>query len=351
MSATAIAGKDSILGNFTIPPQNALGTAKNHRKTIKNRKAMENNILGLHHITAIAGDAQRNHDFYTKTLGLRLVKKTVNFDDPQTYHFYFGDQVGTPGTILTFFPWPRVRQGKNGAGMATGIGYAVPEGSLEFWKKRFEKLNVRHDNISEKFGEKYLAFQDPDGLNISLIEPKHHDTRKGWETPETTAEVAIKGFHTVTLTLNNVKATAEILTDVFGYKLAKQEGNVYRYQTDAVENAALVGLLELPDAPPGINAGGTNHHVAFRVKNEEVQMAFREKIVARGLYITEKINRDYFFSLYFREPGGVLFEIATDNPGFTTDETVEELGSSLQLPDRYKPMRERLEGILPKLHN
>mgnify|MGYP002712934897 FL=1 len=305
-------------------------------------------ILGLHHITAIAGDAQRNYDFYTKTLGLRLVKKTVNFDDPQTYHFYFGDEVGTPGTILTFFPWTNVRQGKNGAGMATEIGYSVPKGSLDFWKARFEKLNIIHD-ISERLGEKTLTFQDPDGLWLSLIETKHKDGRKGFETAEIKSDTALKGFHTVTLTLNNIKATAAILTGIFGYKQTEQEGSLYRYKTDAVENAALVDLLELPQAQRGLNAGGTNHHVAFRVKDEETLMAMREKVVAKGLQITEKINRDYFFSLYFREPGGVLFEIATDNPGFVTDETVENLGSSLQLPDRYKPMRDRIEKGLPKL--
>jgi glyoxalase family protein len=307
-----------------------------------------NKILGLHHITAIAGDAQRNYDFYTKTLGLRLVKKTVNFDDPQTYHFYFGDEVGTPGSILTFFPWANVRQGTNGAGMATEIGYSVPKASLDFWKTRFEKLNIIHD-ISERFGEKLLTFQDPDGLWLSLIEAKHNDDRKGYETAEIKSDAALKGFHTVTLTLNNIKATADILTEIFGYKQTEQEGSLYRYKTDAVENAALVDLLEMPQAQRGLNAGGTNHHVAFRVKDEETLMAMREKVMAKGLQITEKINRDYFFSLYFREPGGVLFEIATDNPGFATDETVENLGSSLQLPDRYKPMRDKIEKGLPKL--
>lgn len=310
---------------------------------------MENKILGLHHITAIAGDAQSNYDFYTKTLGLRLVKKTVNFDDPQTYHFYFGDEVGTPGTILTFFPWKNVRRGKNGAGMATEIGYAVPQGSLDFWKKRFESHNVRHEDINERFGEKQLPFQDPDGLWISLIETKKPDSRKGWETADIKADMALKGFHTVTLTLNNIKATAAVLTEVFDYKLVGQDGDIFRYQTDAVENAALVDLLESPGASRGLNAGGTNHHVAFRVENEEILMAIREKILARGLHITEKINRDYFFSLYFREPGGVLFEIATDNPGFATDETVAELGTSLQLPERYESMREDIEEGLPEL--
>jgi len=282
---------------------------------------MENKILGLHHITAIAGDPQRNYDFYTKVLGLRMLKKTVNFDDPQTYHFYFGDGVGTPGSILTFFPWPGVKQGENAAGMATGIGYSVPEGSLEFWKERFEKFNVPHNGSSKKFGEDFLAFQDPDGLKLELIVPENKDVRRPWETADVKAKVAIKGFHNVTLTLKDHKATAEILTDVFGYELVGIENNLYRFKTNAVENAAIVDILEDPKAGRGQNAGGTNHHVAFRVKDEKTLMAFREKVMQKGLQITEKINRDYFFSLYFREPGGVLFEIATDNPGFATDET------------------------------
>ena len=308
-----------------------------------------NKILGLHHITAIASDAQRNYDFYTKTLGFRLVKKTVNFDDPTTYHFYYGDEVGSPGTILTFFPWVNIGQGRNGVGMATEIGYSVPQGSLDFWKARLEKLNIRYENGREVFGEKQLSFEDPDGLKLKLIESKQKDERKGPETAEIKADVAIKGFHTVTLSLQNIKATAAILTEVFGYKLIDQKDNLYRYQTDVIENAALVDLLEMPLATVGVNAGGTNHHVAFRVKDEEDLMAMREKIVARGLHITEKINRDYFFSLYFREPGGVLFEIATDNPGFATDETVENLGSSLQLPNQHESMRAQIEKALPKL--
>lgn len=308
-----------------------------------------NEILGLHHITAIAGDAQRNYDFYTKTLGFRLVKRTVNFDDPQTYHFYYGNKEGTPGTLLTFFPWANVKQGKNGAGMATEIGYSVPKGSLEFWKSRFEKHLVRHDIPSERFGEKFLSFQDPDGLKISLIEAKNKDDREGWKTDDINAAVAIKGFHTVTLTLNKIEATAAILTEVFGYKLIDQEADLYRYQTDSVKNAAMVDLLQEPNAERGVNAGGTNHHIAFRVKDEETLMTFREKILNKGFQITPKINRNYFFSLYFREPGGVLFEIATDNPGFATDETLDNLGSSLQLPDQYKHMQETIEKGLPKL--
>ncbi|MEN2489433.1 ring-cleaving dioxygenase [Flavobacterium sp. B11] len=312
---------------------------------------MENKILGLHHITAIAGDAKRNFDFYSKVLGLRFIKKTVNFDDPGTYHFYFGDEVGSAGTILTFFPWGEgIQQGRKGSGMATEIGYSVPKGSLDFWQKRFEKYNVIYNKPAEKFGEKYLTFLDPDGLKLELIESKTDDNRKAWETDEVKADVATKGFHNITLTLNSIKATAAILTDIFGYKLIDQEVNRYRYATDAVENAAIVDLVELPEEKRGLNANGTVHHVAFRVPNDEILMKFREKIEDYGLSITPQIDRQYFHSLYFREPGGVLFEIATDNPGFTVDESLKELGQNLKLPAQYEPQRAAIEAHLVKIN-
>ena len=312
---------------------------------------MENKILGLHHITAIAGDAKRNFDFYSKILGLRFIKKTVNFDDPGTYHFYFGDEVGSAGTILTFFPWGEgIQQGRKGSGMATEIGYSVPKGSLDFWQKRFEQYNVIYNKPAEKFGEKYLTFLDPDGLKLELIESKTGDDRKGWETDEVKADVATKGFHNITLTLNDIKPTAAILTEIFGYKLIDQDVNRYRYATDAVENAAIVDLVELADEKRGLNANGTVHHVAFRVKNDEILMHFREKIEAYGLSITPQIDRQYFHSLYFREPGGVLFEIATDNPGFTVDESLEELGQNLKLPAQYESQRASIENHLVKIN-
>lgn len=310
---------------------------------------MENKILGIHHITAIAGDAKRNYDFYTRVLGLRLVKKTVNFDDPETYHFYFGDEAGTPGTILTFFPWGGIRQGRRGTQQVTEIGYAVPQGSLEFWKQRLEANHVIMNNVSEKFGEQYLTFLDPDGLKLELTVPAVADTRAPWETADVRAEHATRGFHHITITTTKMDATARILTDVFGYRLLKQEVNRYRFITDAVDHAALVDLVEAPGESAGVVAGGSVHHVAFRVKDEATLMHFRELVVAQGLHITEKIDRNYFYSLYFREPGGVLFEIATDNPGFATDETLAELGSGLKLPAQYEGYRERLEGVLPKL--
>ncbi len=311
---------------------------------------MENKILGFHHITAIAGDAKRNYNFYTRVMGLRLVKKTVNFDDPETYHFYFGDEVGTPGTILTFFPWGnRVRQGRRGTQQVTEIGYAVPEGSLDFWQKRLEANHVIFNNAAEKFGEQYLTFLDPDGLKLELTVPKKADIRTPWETDEVKAEHATRGFHHITITTNKMDATARILTDIFGYRLLQQEVNRYRFITDAVEHAAIVDLVEAPGEAIGLVAGGSVHHVAFRVKDEDTLMHFRDTILAQGFNITEKIDRNYFYSLYFREPGGVLFEIATDNPGFATDETVAELGSGLKLPPQYEEYRTRIESVLPQL--
>ena len=311
---------------------------------------MENKILGIHHITAIAGDAKRNYNFYTKVLGLRFIKKTVNFDDPGTYHFYYGDETGSAGTILTFFPWGEgIPQGRRGSGMATETGYAVPKGSLEFWMARFEQYNVIYNKPAEKFGTRYLTFLDPDGLKLELVEVET-DSRKPWETAEVTAAHATRGFYNITLTLNSITGTAAVLTNIFGYRLAAHESNRYRYVTDVVDTAAIVDLVELPEEKRGLGANGTVHHVAFRVQNDEALMHFREKVAAAGLSITPQIDRNYFHSLYFREPGGVLFEIATDNPGFLIDETVEELGKNLKLPAQYESRREDIEAHLTPIN-
>lgn len=310
---------------------------------------MNNRIKGIHHITAIAGNAKKNFDFYTRVLGLRMVKKTVNFDDPHTYHLYYGDKVGTPGTILTFFPWEGIQTGRRGARQVTEIGYSVPAGSLDFWVKRLDDNNAIYNKPAVKFGEEYVSFLDPDGLKFELTVPKQPDTREAWTTSEVGAENATRGFHHITITSNKMEATAKVLTDVFGYKLLEQDANRYRFVTDAVDNAAIVDIVEIPAEIAGHVAGGSVHHVAFRVENEEILMQYREKIVNMGLNITEKIDRNYFYSLYFREPGGVLFEIATDNPGFSVDEPVEELGSGLKLPAQYEAYREEIEQSLPKL--
>lgn len=309
---------------------------------------MTNHIQGIHHITAIAGDAKKNFDFYTKILGLRFLKRTVNFDDPQTYHFYFGDEQGTPGTILTFFPWgSAVHRGRRGSGMATELSYAVPENSFEFWMNRFKEHNVIYNNPAKKFGTDYLTFLDPDGLKIELVAT--NDQRMPFVTDEVNADVATRGFYNATLSLNNVQPTAKVLTDVLGYKLVEKEVNRYRYATDAINTANIIDLVEVPGEQRGLVAGGTIHHIAFRVKDDEAQMAMHEKVLSAGLQITPQIDRNYFHSMYFREPGGVLFEIATDNPGFTVDEPLNELGKSLKLPAQYESMRDKIEKHLVSL--
>jgi glyoxalase family protein len=280
-----------------------------------------------------------------------MVKKTVNFDDPHTYHFYFGDEVGSPGTILTFFPWERVRKGSQGVGMATEIGYSIDAESFDFWEKRLKSFDIKIKERGIRFGEEFMAFEDPDGLPLSLIASATPDNREPWSTSEVAAEHGLKGFHNITLTLRNVAPTAKVLTDVFEYKFEKQEGNRFRYRINTVETAAIVDILEAPAEPNAINAGGTIHHVAFRVKDEETLMKFRSKVLEKGYSITPKIDRNYFFSLYFREPGGVLFEIATDNPGFAVDESVDSLGSGLKLPAQYEAHRSDIEKHLPVLNN
>lgn len=308
-----------------------------------------NNVLGLHHITAIAGMAQQNLDFYTGVLGLRLVKKTVNFDDPGTYHFYYGDEYGNAGTILTFFPWQGIAKGRNGAGMATEIAYAIPEGSMDFWIERFGDKQVMLGEAVERFGEIYQPFLDPDGLRLSVVETNLNDNRQGWESAEVARTVASKGFYNTTLTLRELEPTAKILTELLDYQQVAQEGNRFRFENSNVSTAAVIDVLVDEHASRGSNLAGTNHHIAFSVNDSEDQMALREKILSAGLQITPQIDRDYFHSLYFREPGGVLFEIATKDPGFDVDEPVAELGLTLKLPKQFEEHRNEIESILPPL--
>ncbi len=311
---------------------------------------METQVIGLHHVTAIAGDAKRNYDFYTKVLGMRFVKKTVNFDDPQTYHFYYGNYQAEPGTIWTFFPWGKaVPQGRRGTGQATEVGFSVPEGSLDFWLKRLDQHGVIYNKPANKFGEEYLTVLDPDGLKLELTVTSQKDNREANTTEDIKAEHGIKGFSGVTLTLNSIQATAEILTDLLDYKLEMEHVNRYRFVNPNSETASVIDLVEVPGERRGHVAGGSVHHVAFRVKDDAAQLALREKIESKGLNITPQIDRQYFHSLYFREPGGVLFEIATDNPGFTVDEPLETLGKSLKLPPQYEQHRSEIESVLVKL--
>jgi glyoxalase family protein len=306
-------------------------------------------ITGLHHITAISGNAKKNFDFYTRVLGLRFVKKTVNFDDPLTYHFYYGDEQGTPGTILTFFPWEDIMAGRRGTHMVTEIGYAIPEGSIDFWIKRFEKENILYNKPASKFGEVYLTFLDPDGLKVELTVPEYPDSRNPWVTEEVGEENATRGFHHATLTLEDIQATADILVSVFDYKLVKNHVNRYRFASPAGDTANFIDLVEAKGEARGHVAGGSVHHIAFRMKDDAMQQHYRQLLEDRGLHPTPQLDRKYFRSVYFREPGGVLFELATDEPGFTVDEPLDQLGKHLMLPPQYEPRRSEIEQKLIKL--
>ena len=309
---------------------------------------MEKNIKGIHHITAIAGDAKRNLQFYTKVLGLRLVKKTVNFDDPGTYHLYFGNEAGNPGTILTFFPWQDVIQGHRGPGQVTEIAFSVPPDSFDFWIDRFKRENVIYNMPSKRFDEEYLVFLDPDGLKLELV-ANDKDKRRPYTIDGIDEAKAIRGFYNATISLEGYERTAKVLTEVFGYKLTKEHVNRFRFEIEAEDNASIIDLVCLPGERTGLVAGGSVHHIAFRVENDDIQAYFRHELVQRGLDPTPQIDRNYFKSVYFREPSGVLFEIATDPPGFTVDEPLEQLGKNLMLPEMYEFQRNEIEMVLPSI--
>ena len=306
-------------------------------------------IAGLHHVTAIATDPRTTLEFYTRVLGLRLVKKTVNFDDPGTYHFYFGDATGSPGTILTFFPWPRARRGRRGAGQVTVTSFAVPEASLGGWVERFDRHGVVHEDPSSRLDEEVLTFLDPDGLKLELVATAEPGPGVPWEDGPVPAEAAVRGISSVTLAEQGYEATARLLTEILGFRPVAEEGHRFRFETGAGGAGARLDLLCTPDAPPGHVAAGTVHHVALRAADDEDQKAWREVLAEGGLNITKVLDRRYFHSIYFREPGGVLFEIATDPPGFTLDEPVEELGTGLELPPWLESHRQRIEDALPDL--
>ena len=310
---------------------------------------MSSAIKGIHHITAIAGNAKRNYEFYTKVLGLRLVKKTVNFDDPGTYHFYFGNEKGDPGTILTFFPWEGVPKGRAGSGQVTSSSFSISKEAVSFWLERFDNYGVFHNNISSRFDEDVIVFLDPDGLKLELVSHSGNDPRAGLATDEIARDLALKGFYNATLTLEGYEMTAELLTDLFGYELFQEDVNRFRFINNNVDTANILDLVCLPSGQRGRVAGGSVHHIAFRLEDEAQQSEMREKIAERGFNITPQLDRNYFKSVYFREPGGVLFEIATDPPGFTADETLENLGSELKLPEWLEPRRDDIEARLPEI--
>jgi glyoxalase family protein len=305
--------------------------------------------LGIHHVTAIASDPQRNLDFYAGVLGLRFVKRTVNFDDPSTYHFYFGDEIGTPVTILTFFPWPGARRGRVGVGQVGTTAFAVPEGSLASWRERLSSHGIRAVDGGVRFGEEVLGFEDPDGLPLELIATAWAGEVPAWQQGPVSAVMAIRGFHSVTLLQRNAAATAEVLAGPLAFVPGAAEGSRHRYTAAAPGVGSVADILVVPDGAPGMSGAGTVHHVAWRAADDASELEIRERVIGAGLHPTPVIDRNYFHSVYFREPGGVLFEIATDNPGFAIDESVDHLGEQLMLPHQYEEDRTALVNILPKL--
>jgi glyoxalase family protein len=302
---------------------------------------------GVHHVTAIAGDPQRNLDFYEGILGLRLVKKTVNFDDPGTYHLYYGDEIGHPGTIMTFFPWADAPRGRIGAGQLTVTSFSVPRESLGYWTERLVKNGVRFEKPQGRFGETVLTFEDPDGLRVELVAAD--DGREGWSDGPVPTERSVRDFHHVTLATENPERTAGLMADVLGFRHVGEAEGRSRYAANDGVPGSLVDISDGTGFPRGSMGVGTVHHVAFRAKDDEEQLEMREEVAALGYDPTPVIDRQYFHSVYFREPGGVLFEIATDPPGFTFDEAKEQLGTELKLPPQYEFYRERLEQTLPPL--
>ena len=298
------------------------------------------NITGLHHVTALAGNPQRNLHFYTEVLGLHLVKRTINFDDPGSYHFYFGDHTGTPGSILTFFPYPEARRGVRGTGEVAATAFTIPQGSEKHWRQHLTASGVAVGEPETRFGDPLLRFTDPDGLPLELVAAGAAERHP----------YAIQGLHSVAAALADATPTARLLTEVFGYTLTQHTEGRQRY---TAPGAAPVGkhldLLTHP-SPRGSRAGaGTVHHIAFRVADAPAQAAWRAKLTALGFAVSPVRDRTYFESIYFREPGGVLFELATDGPGFAVDESAATLGHRLCLPAWLEPQRPQVEALLPEL--
>ncbi|MEO8031462.1 MAG: ring-cleaving dioxygenase [Gemmatimonadota bacterium] len=310
---------------------------------------MNRQALGIHHITAIAADPQRNLDFYAGLLGLRFVKRTVNFDDPSTYHFYFGDEQGAPGTILTFFPWPGARRGRVGPGQVGATAFAVPAGSLDFWRDRLRGQGVRPADEGSRFGEAVISFEDPDGLRLELIAAAWAGGVAGWQDGPVPAAMAVRGFHSVTLWVRDDGPTASVLTGPLGFEPAGSEAMRHRFTAVAPGVGGTVDLLVVPTELAGSSGAGTVHHVAWRAADDAGQLELRTAVLRHGLDPTPVIDRTYFHSIYFREPGGVLFEIATDNPGFAIDEPAAHLGEKLMLPEQFEGDRAALEALLPPL--
>jgi len=308
---------------------------------------MLDQIKGLHHVTSMAADAQENSDFFTRTLGLRRVKKTVNFDAPDVYHLYYGDEVGTPGSVMTYFPFPNIARGKPGIGEVGRTVFAVPGGALDYWKERLSRLGVTGLGENESFGEKRLDFRGPDGDGFALVEVDG-DARTAWTGGDVGAAEGILGFHGAAMRLRDDGATAELLK-FMGYQEEERQGELIRYRMEHGNGADIIDLEVLSGAPVARQGAGSVHHIAFAVEDRAAQQSVRKALMDTGYQVTPVIDRDYFWSIYFRTPGGVLFEVATNEPGFDRDEDTAHLGEALKLPSQHEHLRAAIEQHLPEL--
>lgn len=302
-------------------------------------------INGIHHITAMASNPQRNVDFYTGILGLRLVKKTVNFDAPEVYHFYYGNEVGSPGTILTFFPFDGIGRGRQGKGQQTVTSFSIPPRSLDYWMQRLKKFDVRFEEAQDRFTETYIYFEDPDGLGLELVACEY-DNRPPFTYGQIPEEHAIRGFYSATLSEEGYERTAGLLTTHMDHHLIAEQGNRFRYSPTG-NPGDIIDIICEPDRLRGLSGGGTVHHIAFSTDSDATQEKVREKLAGAGMNITPALDRSYFHSVYFREPGGVLFEVATNPPGFLIDEAKAQLGEGLKLPAWLEVQRAEVEKGLP----
>ncbi|WP_313137397.1 ring-cleaving dioxygenase [Paracoccus jeotgali] len=305
---------------------------------------MLNQIKGLHHVTSMAADAQENNDFFTKLLGLRRVKKTVNFDAPDVYHLYYGDHVGTPGSVMTYFPFPHIAKGRRGTGEVSETAFAVPEGALDYWRERLTAAGVGGLQEDTRFGEKRLRFLGPDGDGFALVEVPD-DSRAPFGDGPVPADRGVHGFRGVTMRLRDGEATAELLK-FMGYQELARDGALIRMGIEGGNGADIVDLEVLPDAERAREGAGSVHHVAFAVADRAAQAEVRRALLDAGAHVTPVIDRDYFWAIYFRTPGGILFEIATNEPGFDRDEDVAHLGEALKLPDQHAHLRPQIEKSL-----
>jgi len=306
-------------------------------------------VHGLHHITCISGDPQENLEFYTELLGLRLVKRSINQDAPDTYHLFYADAEGHPGTDLTFFPWPNMPGGHRGAGLAVEVGFAVPPGALAWWADRLSSAQVPREAPEDRFGEKVLRFEDPHGLALSLTENEDAKDFTPWDRSPVMEARQIRGFHTVRLWERDLAETGRFVEEALGLEPAGEAAGWHRYGAAGGGSGRWLEIREMPDERLGSWGVGSVHHVAFRVRDEEEQQTVRTQAVIGGALPTQVIDRFWFKSVYFREPGGVLFELATEEPGFTADEELEHLGERLVLPPWFESKRTEIEATLPPL--